>query len=429
LSPQQNRDQKKLPWEKWGLSSHLSIDFTQIARLGAMDLLHQKLASLVLILALAAVLTPLLVLFGLKFGVIDNLVQELVQDPTNREIRLSGHGRFDQAWFKTIAEREEVAFVMPRTRGAAASIDLRAASGGTEHSTVELIPSGLGDPLLKGHTQAPMDNHSIVISARVARELNVAVGDQLKGSVRRKLEGKWSRVHTLLKVIGVVPDHVFARKGGFVTPELLTAIEDYRDGYAAPEFGWNDGKSFNAERYHSSFRLYVRELDDVATVRDLLMAEGQGYEVSTKAKAIEEVKLFDRYLTATFLMIAAIGVIGYLLSFGASMWVNVERKRRELSVLQLLGFRSSVIMFFPVIQSGIIALCGGAMAIILFWLISLLINNYFAQEAGQFEGLCRLLPSHLFISLLATLVCAVIAAGLAAYRTTRIEPSKGLREL
>ena len=62
-------------------------------------------------------------------------------------------------------------------------------------------------------------------------------------------------------------------------------------------------------------------------------------------------------------------------------------------------------------------------------LIGALINEYFARQAGLFEGLCRLLPSHLLISALATLVCATIAAATAAYRATRIEPSSGLREL
>jgi putative ABC transport system permease protein len=128
-------------------------------------------------------------------------------------------------------------------------------------------------------------------------------------------------------------------------------------------------------------------------------------------------------------MIAFIGVAGFLLSFGASMWVNVERKQRELSVLQLLGFRSPVIMLFPIVQSGLIAFSGAVLAIALFFWISVVINGYFAREAGQFEGLCRLLPSHLAIILASTLVCAIAAAALAAYRSTRIEPSKGLREL
>ena len=401
----------------------------EVARLATRDLLHQKLASMVLVLALAAVLTPLLVLFGLKYGVIDSLVRELVEDPQNREIRLIGHGRFDHDWFLHMGGLQEVAFVIPRTRGAAATIDLRTTEGGSGHTTVELIPSAANDPLLEGRAQPPSGVGSVVISARTAQQLGAKEGDLLKGSVRRKREGQWSRVHVPLRVSGVVPDSVFARKGAFVSPELLTAIEDYRDGYAVPNLGWNEGQPFSAKRYYSGFRLYVRDLDDVAAVRDLLLAQGQGFEVMTQAKAIEEVKLFDRYLTSTYLMIAFIGVAGYLLSFGASMWVNVDRKRRELSVLQLLGFPSSVIMFFPIVQSALIALFGGGVAVVLFGFISLLINDYFVREAGQFEGLCRLLPSHLLISLLATLICAFIASALAAYRVTRIEPSRGLREL
>jgi putative ABC transport system permease protein len=283
--------------------------------------------------------------------------------------------------------------------------------------------------LLQGRAPFPADIGSVVLSARAAELIRAVSGDLVQGSVRRKQAGQWSRVRVPLRVSGVLPHSVFGRKAAFVTPALLTAVEDYRDGYAVPELGWEEGRVFAGPRLFSGFRLYVRSLEDVAPVRDHLTAQGQAFEVSTRAKAIEEVKRLDRYLTATFLMIAFIGVAGYLLSFGASMWVNVDRKRRELSVLQLLGVRSSVIMVFPIAQSALISLCGGLLAILLFWSISLLINDYFAREAGQFQGLCRLLPSHLLISLLATLIAAMAASILAALRVTRIEPSKGLREL
>ena len=401
----------------------------QVAWLATRDLWHQRLPTLVLVLGLASVLTPLLVLFGLKFGVVDNLVRELVQDPSNREIRLIGHGRFDPDWFARTAAREDVAFVVPRTRGAAATMELRLQESDGSPVTVELIPSGPDDPLLEGQTPVPADIGSVVLSAHAATGIGAAAGDLIQGSVRRKQGGQWSRARIPLRVVGVLPHAVFGRKAAFVSPALLTAIEDYRDGYAIPELGWGEGGAFTGPRQFSGFRLYVRNLEDVAPVRDLLLAQGQAFEVSTRAKAIEEVKLLDRYLTATFLMIAFIGVAGYLLSFGAGMWVNVDRKRRELSVLQLLGVRSSIIMFFPIVQSGLISLCGGGLAVILFWSISVLINDYFAREVGQFQGLCRLLPSHLVISLCATMVSATAAAVLAALRVTRIEPSKGLREL
>jgi putative ABC transport system permease protein len=308
-------------------------------------------------------------------------------------------------------------------------MDLRSKKLDGSLVTVELIPSGLGDPLLQDHAPVPADTGSVVLSAPAAGRIRAAPGNLVQGSVRRKQGGQWSRVQVPLRVSGVLPHSVFGRNAAFVSPTLLTAIEDYRDGYAVPELGWGEDRPFEGLRQFSGFRLYVRKLTDVAPVRDLLTAQGQAFEVSTRAKAIEEVTLLDRYLTTTFLMIAFIGITGYLLSFGASMWVNVERKRRELSVLQLLGIRSSVIMFFPIAQSALISLCGGALAVILFWSISLLINDYFAREAGQFQGLCRLLPSHLVISLFATLICAMTASVLAALRVTRIEPSKGLREL
>jgi putative ABC transport system permease protein len=401
----------------------------QMLRLATHDLLHQRLASLVMVLALAAVLTPLLVLFGLKFGVIDNMVRQLVEDPRNREIRLIGHGRFDDEWFARISAREDVAFVVPRTRGAAAAIDLRGGDPDGSPARVELVPSAPGDPLLEGHAPPPGDLQSVVISAQVARALEASPGDVLRASVRRKSKGKWSRVQAALTVTGVVPDSAFARKGAFVSPQLLTAVEDYRDGYSSEALGWRDGEPFTGTRQFSGFRMYARSLDDVARVRDVLMAERQGFEIDTRAKAIEEVKLFDRYLTATYLMIAVIAATGYLLSFAASMWVSVDRKRRELSVLQLLGFRASDIVLFPIVQSLLIALCGSGLAIAMFWAISALINDYFAREAGLFEGLCRLLPSHLASAVVATLACATLASAYAAYRTTRIEPSNGLREL
>lgn len=230
-----------------------------------------------------------------------------------------------------------------------------------------------------------------------------------------------------LRVTGVVPDSVFARKGAFASLQLLEASEDYRDGLAVPTLGWFGDSAFTGTRYYTGFRLYARTIDDVARLRDLL--SDWDLDIDTRAKAIEEARMLDRNLSTTYWMIAIIGVIGFLLSFGASMWVSVQRKRRELSVLRLIGFPGSAIMLFPIIQSGVIAILGGALASTLFWVVSVLINNYFAQMLGHLQDVCRLLPGHLAGGLAVTFVCAVAASGLAAYGATRIEPAEGLREL
>ncbi len=71
-------------------------------RLATRDYAHEWQMSSCFILALAAVLGPMLVLFGLKFGIVGNMLDELIQNPENREIRPIGSGRFDLPWFETM---------------------------------------------------------------------------------------------------------------------------------------------------------------------------------------------------------------------------------------------------------------------------------------------------------------------------------------
>ena len=64
------------------------------------DYIHEWRMSSCFILALASVLAPMLLLFGLKFGIVTGMMDRLVEDPRNREIRPVGANRFDYDWFK-----------------------------------------------------------------------------------------------------------------------------------------------------------------------------------------------------------------------------------------------------------------------------------------------------------------------------------------
>lgn len=53
----------------------------QICHLSLRDYLHERLLSACAVLGLAAVLAPLLILFGVKFGVVETLTERLRSDP------------------------------------------------------------------------------------------------------------------------------------------------------------------------------------------------------------------------------------------------------------------------------------------------------------------------------------------------------------
>lgn len=390
------------------------------------DFLHERVMSACFVLALSAVLLPLLVLFGLKFGIIGNLLAPLKDDPRYRQILPAGSGSYDPGWFEAMAERSDVAFIVPRTRAIAATMRLRRPDVETGRIIrVELIPSAAGDPVLEGLAE-PEGLTDVVLSTDAADKLGLDVGARLEGILSRTLGGRQETVLVPLEVTGIASPAAFARDGMFVSLDLLVAVEDFRDGRAVPEFGWDGVVVDDSARSFPGFRLYAHEIGDVAGLREGLMA--QGIDVRTRIADIELVRSLDRNLSIVFWIIAVIAALGYGLSFGSSVWANVDRKRKEFSVLRLTGFRTRGIVWFPILQAMLTGLMGWLLAAIAFVIVQAGLNALFIDNIGAGQSVCRLLPQHFLVALAATLAAASLAAALGGMRLARLEPSLALRE-
>ncbi|MES9987736.1 MAG: FtsX-like permease family protein [Candidatus Thiodiazotropha endolucinida] len=399
--------------------------FKDIIWLAGRDYRNEWQMSSFFIIALAAVLGPMMILYGLKFGIVGSMLNSLIEDPRNREVRPIGSGRYDSAWVEQLQAREEIDFIVPRTRAIAATIDLKSQAA-KRIVSVEMIPTGPGDPLLKART-IPENLQQIVLSEKAAQRLKVKTGDEINGSLSRRYKGRSERVHVTLQVVDVARHASFTRDGAFTNLSLLEAAEDFRDGRAVPVFGWSGTNTVNMERTYPSFRLYTRSIYDVAPISDAL--QKLGIEVNTRAADIDIVRSMDQNLSLVFWLIALIGLIGFSFSLGASLWANVDRKRKELSVLRLVGFRTGEIIWFPVLQSAFTAFFGWLTASLIYLAVSFTINGLFMSQTEDGETICRLLPDHFLVALLLTLGSSIVAASLAGYRAASVEPSEGLREI
>jgi putative ABC transport system permease protein len=165
----------------------------------------------------------------------------------------------------------------------------------------------------------------------------------------------------------------------------------------------------------------------VAGLRDAF--DRLNVDVHTSSAEIEMVQRMNRNLTAIYWAIALVGLVGFSVSLGASLWANIDRKRKELSVLRLVGFRTADIIWFPMVQALFTAVLGWALALAIYQVTALVINDMLAAQLETGVQVCRLLPLHYAIALLLTCIAAVFAAGLAGLRSARIEPSEGLRDL
>ena len=87
---------------------------SQLIRLAARELWHERALALCAACVVAATLAPLLTLWGLEQGVIGTLINRQNRDPVMRQVlpESTGSHRFDRAWFESVARWPDVAFVM-----------------------------------------------------------------------------------------------------------------------------------------------------------------------------------------------------------------------------------------------------------------------------------------------------------------------------
>ena len=399
---------------------------TNIVRLSFRDYSHEWRMSGCFILALSSVLAPMMILFGLKFGIVTTMIHQLVENPANREIRPIGSGRYDDAWIDQYRNRGDVEFIIPKTRALAATIQLKSTSANRIVST-ELLATAAGDPLLTGLTSVPKDYSQVVLSQSAAKKLKVSTGDEIDASLARQFQGRRERVHLPLEVIDIADEVVTSRNVAFVNLELLIATEQFKDGRAVVKLGWEGNSDKLAERVYPSFRLYARSIYDVENlVNDL---EKEGARIKANVGEIKTVQSIDENLSVIFWIIACVGALGFSFSLGASLWANVDRKRKELSVLRLVGFKSGRIVMFPVLQSCYTAVLGWLLAVLVYLAFEYLINFFLAPRLNLDRALCFLLAEHFLWALGMTIVIAIFAAILGGMRAARIEPSDGLREI
>jgi putative ABC transport system permease protein len=399
-----------------------------IVRMSLRDYSHERLLSACTILGLAAVLAPLLVLFGVKSGIINTMVDRLIQDPRNLEISPVGSSRYDQDWFTAAGTRPGVAFIIPQTRSIAANMILyHTVKGKPRTLAVDLIPTGEGDPLIEKWGRVPTENTDVVLSASTARKLEVSVGQKIVGRIGRSVEGRKEQVTIDLTVVSILPLEAYPRDATFVRLKLLEATENYRDGFSSKIFGWPGKSPPSRPKEYPSFRLYAQTIYEVAALRDWLT--DQGLEIYTRVEEIEIIQSLDRSFSLIFRLISFVAICGYFASMASNILANVNRKSRHLGITRLIGFSTRSIVWYPVVQSLTTAVLGTGLAACLYFAAQITINSLFAQYLAEGEYVCRLRLIHLTIALLLTMFLSILASGYAAFRVSKIEPSKVIRDV
>jgi len=192
------------------------------------------------------------------------------------------------------------------------------------------------------------------------------------------------------------------------------------------EFDRQRGELLLTRDGYKGFRLYASSIDQVPGLyRDLRDA---GLQVDAKVQEIERIQMLDRGLLSLFLLIAVVGVLGGMGAMIASLYAAVERKKRELGVLRLMGLSRRAVSRFPVVQGLVVAALGVLVAAAVYGLVARVIDRTFAGEVAGQGSLCQLPPAYYAYVAAFALTGALLSATVAAWRATRIEPAEAIRE-
>jgi hypothetical protein len=240
-------DMTDIPVRRAELAPRGLPSFGLLIRLAVADLWHERILTSCVIVALTAVLAPLLLLLSLKYGLVETLRSRLVNDPRNREIRPQTSEVFTLADVETLRHRPDVRFVIPQTRSISTSVRVSLPGTGTEQIDSELLPTGEGDPLLEDNgTRVPEisgETTECVLSEPLHRRLS-AGGKfaQIKISVSRQSRTGFQTATATLNLAGVVTERATSRETVFVSLDFLEEIEHWLEGHPVPRLKW-EGES------------------------------------------------------------------------------------------------------------------------------------------------------------------------------------------
>ncbi|MDF7671029.1 FtsX-like permease family protein [Orbaceae bacterium ESL0721] len=403
-----------------------------VIRLSLADLWYDKKVSFCIIASIISVVTPLLLLFSLKYGVVSELRNQLLNDPQNLEVKMVGNLQLDATKFAWLKEQPEVDFVIPLTRSLNTQADLMRDSSHFVNSA-EVLPTAEGDPLTK-KLPPLVDQNQIYITALAAEKMGVAMGDKIKMVLTRKLDGNFEKGMAELTVNGIIPEIDYSRAAAFVPLNLLIAMEAFYDGYRSDRFSITTGSSNQPEKtIFARARIYAKSLDDVAPLA--LKLRQQHIETRTQANAINSMKAVDNLLNFIFIVIAITSLFGCILSLIGAFLSNIERKRRDIAFMRLLGFKSMGIMLYLIVQSLLLS----SLAFIISTLLYLIGNSVFNTVLGRYflssavdskqQFVSQLQGYHLLIAFLLTLLISGFVVLLGGRRAVNIQPAESLREL
>jgi putative ABC transport system permease protein len=187
------------------------------------------------------------------------------------------------------------------------------------------------------------------------------------------------------------------------------------------EYNIGSGELRGVRSAYPGFRLYAKELEDVRPLR--LECEKAGISVRTNEDRIESVVYLDAALGKFLAFVVVAGALGGLGALFTSLYLSIERSRRQFAVLQILGIPATYVFLSSFLQAVTMVLAGIVASFAFFQIGSALLATVLASGSGPNDRLCELEPRQWAVLTATSLGSALLATILARGRLRFKDPA------
>lgn len=182
------------------------------------------------------------------------------------------------------------------------------------------------------------------------------------------------------------------------------------------------------------FRAYTRSIDELETLVEFVRQEGVRRasdalrEPSSKVEEVRNIRRLAGYMEQLYLLIVIISGISGIFAIAANVYAGVQRKRRDLAYLALLGVNRGALFLFPYLKSVVLITGGVFLALIAYAVFGHFSDQLFAHVIGDAESLTRLTMQNISVLFAGIYTAGSLASFFAAIKIMSIEPGEYIRE-
>ena len=130
-----------------------------------------------------------------------------------------------------------------------------------------------------------------------------------------------------------------------------------------------------------------------------------------------------------FAVIAWTAVIGCVASLAGAFLANIDRKRKDLALLRLLGFQRSAAGAYVMVQAALLTCLAFALGYAAYLVGSHVFNTALGANLADDGFVCKLENIHILLAFASALLIAIVVAAVGGFRAIHIQPAESLRDL